>query len=51
MFDGKDEIVIITGLSVSLGLEYADIFLKSGSKVAGIDRRKSKPFSTSLSST
>ncbi len=43
MFDVKDEIVIITGVSGSLGLEYADIFLKSGSKVAGIDIRKSKP--------
>lgn len=37
MFNVRDEIVVITGVSGSLGSEYASTFLKSGSKVAGLD--------------
>ena len=36
-FDVQNEIVVITGISGQLGIQYAKTFLKLGSKVIGVD--------------
>jgi NAD(P)-dependent dehydrogenase (short-subunit alcohol dehydrogenase family) len=42
LFDVSNEIVVITGASGQLGLEYQKVFLDHGSKVIGIDLNRSE---------
>lgn len=42
LFDVENEVVCITGVSGQLGSEYAEVFLKSGAKVVGLDLHQNK---------
>jgi NAD(P)-dependent dehydrogenase (short-subunit alcohol dehydrogenase family) len=46
LFDVSDEVVVITGVSGGLGLEYAYAFLQSNAKVVGLDIKESQATKT-----